>query len=253
MSGLWIEDLAWPEVGSRLAAGWPVIVPIGARAKEHGHHLPMQTDYLVARALADGIAAQLPVLVAPVVDFGYYPAFLGYPGSQHLKAETFIALLDDILDRLLEQGAAHIAIINTGVSTEGPVQIAVRNILSRRGMQVAVADMRHLGKASARGMQQELGGHGDERETSLMLAIAPATVDMSKAVTDYGNMREQPDTVFYRPSAFTGDPTRGINYSRTGVRGDPTLATAEKGKAILDDMVGELVAGLRLLCPGLQS
>ena len=86
-----------------------------------------------------------------------------------------------------------------------------------------------------------------------MLAIAPATVDMSKAETDYGHMLEEPDTVFYRPSAFTGDPSRGVNYSKTGVRGDPTLATAEKGKAILDDMVAELVAGLRLLCPGMQT
>jgi len=57
MSGRWIEDLAWPEVGAKIGAGWPVIVPIGARAKEHGHHLPMQTDYLLARALADGVAA----------------------------------------------------------------------------------------------------------------------------------------------------------------------------------------------------
>jgi creatinine amidohydrolase len=252
MSGLRIEDLAWPAVGEKLKAGWPVIVPIGARAKEHGHHLPMQTDYLLARALADGVAARLPLLVAPVIDFGYYPAFLRYPGSQHLKAETFIALLDDVLDRLLEQGAAQIAIINTGVSTEGPVQIAVRNIFARRGVQVAVADIRRLGKASARLMQQKLGGHGDEHETSLMLAIAPGTVDMSKAVPDYGNMLEEPDTVFYRPSEYVGDAARGINYSKTGVRGDPTLATAEKGRAILDDMVAELVSGLRHLCPGLS-
>ena len=252
MSGLWIEDLAWPEVGTRLEAGWPVIVPIGARAKEHGHHLPMQTDYLLARALADGVAAQLPVLVAPVIDFGYYPAFLRYPGSQHLKAETFIALLDDVLDRLIEQGAARIAIVNTGVSTEGPVQIAVRNILARRGVPIAVADIRRLGKASARLMQQKLGGHGDEHETSLMLALAPQTVDMSKAVTDYGNMLDEPETVFYRPAQFTGDASRGINYSRTGVRGDPTLATAAKGRAILDDMISELVSGLRHLCPGLE-
>jgi creatinine amidohydrolase len=252
MIGLWIEELAWPEVGEKLKAGWPVIVPIGARAKEHGHHLPMQTDYLVARALANGVAAQLPVLVAPVIDFGYYPAFLRYPGSQHLRAETFIALLDDVLDRLIEQGAARIAIINTGVSTEGAVQIAVRNIFARRGTQIAVADIRRLGKASARLMQQKLGGHGDEHETSLMLAIAPETVNISKAIADYGNMLDEPDTVFYRPAEFIGDASRGINYSKTGVRGDPTLATAEKGKAILDDMISELVAGLRPLCPGLQ-
>ena len=184
MIGAWIEDLAWPAVGERLSAGWPVVVPIGARSKEHGHHLPMCTDYLVARALCSGIATHLPVLVAPVVDFGYYPAFLRYPGSQHLRAETFIALLTDLLDRLFEQGARRIAIVNTGVSTEGPVQIVARDLLLRRGIAVPIADIRRLGRKSAAGLTQKMGGHGDEHETSLMLAIAPERVDMSKAVTD---------------------------------------------------------------------
>jgi creatinine amidohydrolase len=249
VKGAWIEDLAWPEVGERLKANWPVIVPIGARSKEHGHHLPMKTDYLLARALCDGVAAELQVLIAPVVDFGYYPAFVNYPGSQHLRAETFVALLDDILDRFLEQHATRIAIVNTGVSTEGPVQIAVRNILSRRGVEVPVADIRRLGKSSQRLLEQKFGGHGDEHETSLMLAIAPECVDMSKAKTDYGNLAVEPETVFYRPVAFSGDEASGINYSKTGVRGDPTLATADKGRIILDDMIGELVQGLKALCP----
>jgi len=225
-----------------------VVVTIGARAKEHGHHLPMCTDYLLARALGDGIAAALPVLVAPVVDFGYYPAFLRYPGSQHLRAETFVALLRDVLDRLVEQGAAHIAIVNTGVSTEGPVQIAVRDLLVRTGVAVPVADIRRLGRASAALMQQKLGGHGDEHETSLILAIAPERVDMAKAVPDYGNLLDQPGSVFVAPAVFNGDPATGAQYSATGVRGDPSLATAEKGRAILADMVSELVAGLRPFC-----
>jgi creatinine amidohydrolase len=252
MKGTWIEDLAWPQVGAKLAANWPVIVPIGARAKEHGHHLPMKTDYLLARALCDGIAAELHVLIAPVVDFGYYPAFINYPGSQHVRAETFIALLDDILDRLLAQGATRLAIVNTGVSTEGPVQIAVRNILSRRGVEVLVADIRRLGKSSQRLLEQKFGGHGDEHETSLMLAIAPECVDMSKAKTDYGNLAAEPETVFYRPVAFSGDKASGINYSETGVRGDPTLASAEKGRIILKDMIEELVIGLKGLCPDMK-
>ncbi|OJY35322.1 MAG: hypothetical protein BGP06_05425 [Rhizobiales bacterium 65-9] len=251
MKGLWIETLAWPVVGEKLKTGWPVIVPIGARAKEHGHHLSMQTDYLMARALADGVAARLPVLVAPVVDFGYYPAFLRYPGSQHLKASTFIAVLEDVFDGLLDQGAATIAVINTGVSTEGPVQIAVRNVFARRGVQIAVADIRRLGKASNKLLTQKLGGHGDEHETSLLLAIAPDSVDMSKAVSDYGHMLDEQETVFYRPTEFTGDASRGINYSATGVRGDPTLATVEKGRAMLDDVVSELTEGLLLLRPDL--
>jgi creatinine amidohydrolase len=208
----------------------------------------MKTDYLLARALCDGVAAQLEVLIAPVIDFGYYPAFRSYPGSQHLRAETFVALLEDVLERLVEQGAAHIAIVNTGVSTEGPVQIAVRNILSRHRVEVPVADIRRLGKASEKLLEQKLGGHADEHETSLMLAIAPECVDMAKAKTDYGHMLGEPRSVFYRPVAFSGDPESGVNYSETGVRGDPTLASADKGRAIFDDMIGELVAGIETLC-----
>jgi len=245
--GAWIEDLAWPQVAKRIAAGATVLVPIGARAKEHGHHLPMKTDYLLARALCDGVAETLPVLVAPVVDFGYYPAFVRYPGSQHLKAATFIAVLEEVLEGLIRHAVRDIAIVNTGVSTEGPVVVAVRNVLERHGVRVAVADIRALGKGQRGLLKQALGGHGDEHETSLMLAIAPACVDMSKAVPDYGNMLEEPDTVFYRPVIFEDAPGRGPDHSLTGVRGDPTLATAEKGRATLAAMVEELVDGLTKL------
>lgn len=245
--GAWIEDLSWPQVGERIAAGATVIVPIGARAKQHGHHLPMKTDYLLARALCDGIAARLPVLVAPVIDFGYYPAFANYPGSQHLRPETFIALLEDILEGLIRHGVRHIAIVNTGVSTEGPVQIVARTMLARHGLRLAVADIRALGKDQRRLLKQKLGGHGDEHETSLILAIEPDSVDMSQAQTDYGAMLDEPDTVFYRPTIFRDDPASGPDHSATGVRGDPTLATVEKGRATLAAMIDELVDGLSQL------
>ena len=245
--GDWIEDLAWPAVAERIAAGATVIVPIGARAKEHGHHLPMKTDYVLARALCQGIAERLPVLVAPVIDFGYYPAFANYPGSQHLRPETFIALLEDILEGLIRHGVREIAIVNTGVSTEGPVQIVARTMLARHGVRIAVADIRALGKAQRGLLEQSLGGHGDEHETSLMLAIEPACVDMSRARADYGNMREEPGTVFYRPAIFHDDPASGPDHSATGVRGDPTLATVAKGRATLAAMIDELVDGLTAL------
>ena len=55
MKGAWLEDLTWVEAGDRLKAGWPVVIPIGARAKEHGHHLPLKTDYLLAREFGQRI------------------------------------------------------------------------------------------------------------------------------------------------------------------------------------------------------
>lgn len=253
MRGAWLEDLTWVEAGERLASGQMVVVPIGARSKEHGRHLPLKTDYMLARALGDRLVEALPVLVAPVIDFGYYPAFVRYPGSQHLRAETFIALIEDVLTGFIDHGAAQVAIVNTGVSTEAPVQIAVRNILTTRGVTVAVADIRRLGRVTDPLLGQKLGGHGDEHETSMMLAIDPNSVHMDRATVDYGHMLDVPESVFYRSVEFVGDPAEGANYSATGVRGDPTLATAEKGRAILDAMVADLIAGLRLLDPKLQA
>jgi creatinine amidohydrolase len=246
MKGAWIEDLTWPEVASRIETA-TVLIPIGARAKEHGPHLPMQTDYLLARALCDGVARELPVLIAPVIDFGYYPAFVNYPGSQHLRPETFAALLRDVIDGLIRHKAKNIAIVNTGVSTEGPVVIAVREALERTGVRIPAAHIASMGAASKGGMRQKLGGHADERETAMMMAAAPERVRLERAVEDYGNALAQPKTVFYVPTIFRGDPASGPDFSVSGVRGDPRAASAEKGRAILDDMVGELVEGLRKL------
>jgi len=248
VTGAWLEDLTWPQAAERIAAGAVVVIPVGARSKEHGHHLPLKTDYLVARALGDRLISLLPVLVAPVIDFGYYPAFLRYPGSQHLRAETFMALLQDVLNGFLDQGAVRLAIVNTGVSTVPPIRIVVRDLYTRRGVRVPVADIEQLGQAVRRRlMRQKLGGHGDQFETSTILAIDPASVDMARAEPDYGNALEQPNTVFYLPTDFRGDPASGPDYSKTGVRGDPTEANAAEGEELLAEMARELAAGITAL------
>jgi creatinine amidohydrolase len=248
--GAWLEDLTWPEAKARLDAGAVVVVPIGAIAKEHGHHLPLKTDFLVARELACRIAEALPVLVAPVICFGYYPAFTRYPGSQHLRAETFIALVGEIVEKLIADGARRIAIVNTGVSTEAPLRILARDLLERAQVRVAVADIGRLGmELRRREGRQALGGHGDEWETSAILAIAPELVRFERAVADYGAMLGRAETVFWEPTCFTGNEGDGIDFSLTGIRGDPTLATAEKGRALLAEMARELIAGICAIHP----
>ncbi len=248
--GVWLETLTWPEAREKIDARWPVVVPIGAISKEHGAHLPLNTDFLVARELAQRIAEELPVIIAPVLTLGYYPAFVRYPGTQHLRPETFQAMLTDVFDKLVRDGVRHIAVVNTGVSTEAPLRIVVREFYERTGVRVLTADIASLGKTSKALMRQKLGGHGDEAETSMVLTIAPDAVRMGKAVVDYGHALEAPKTVFYVPTIFDGDPASGPDYSVSGVRGDPTLASAEKGRAILADMAAELIEGLRKSFPG---
>jgi creatinine amidohydrolase len=249
LRGAWLEDLTWEEAGQRLQQDAVVVLPVGAAAKEHGPHLPLGTDRLVAKALAERVAAALPVLIAPILCFGYYPAFTHYAGSQHLSAPTFIALLTEILAKLVADGAQRIVIINTGVSTEAPIRIALRDILDRTGVRVAVADIARLGSRVRQEDRQKVGGHADALETSLMLAIAPELVHMERARTDYGHADAEPRTVFYRPVRFTPDPEAGPDYSATGARGDPTLADRASGLRLLEEMANELIAGIQALYP----
>src|SRR5262249_44300234 len=139
------------------------------------------TDSVIARHLAGKIAEELPVVVAPVVGFGYYPAFVEYPGSQHLSAETFMALMTEILLGFVDHGVRRLAVLNTGYSKEATIRLAARAILERRGVTVAIADLRQLGQRSRKLLRQSGGGHADEHETSLMLAIEPGSVRKARA------------------------------------------------------------------------
>ncbi len=249
MKGVWLEDLTWPEARQWFDKGAPVVVPIGAISKEHGHHLPLKTDWLLARDLARRVGEKLPVILAPVVSIGYYPAFVRYPGSQHLSAGTFGAVLTEIFAKFVRDGVRRLAVINTGVSTEPVLRIVVRDFYETHRVRVHTADIRTLGKRTRGLAKQKLGGHADEAETSMILAIAPQSVKLDRAKTDYGNALNEKPGVFYTPAVFDGDPESGPDYSVAGARGDPTLATAEKGEAILADMAGELVDGLTGIFP----
>ena len=81
-----------------------VVIPIGAESKEHGPHLPLRTDFYEAQFLTKRILAQSDVVVAPTVNYNYYPAFVEYPGTTTLRLETARDLLVDICTNLARYG-----------------------------------------------------------------------------------------------------------------------------------------------------
>jgi creatinine amidohydrolase len=218
-TGAWLEDLTWPEAKARFDAGSVVVVPIGAAAKAHGPHLPLKTDALTARALGQRLAERLPVVVAPVVGFGFYPAFTSFAGSQHLLAATFKTLLSELLGTLRSHGVRRIVLLNTGVSTEKPI-----DELSADADDLLVLHMRTLGAAAESLIEVKDGGHADERETSVMLALDPRSVRMDKLALD--------------------GP-----FERTGATGDPTRATAFKGERLLAARVDDIVEAIEARWP----
>src|SRR4030067_688351 len=73
-----------------------VLIALGASSKEHGPHLPLSTDYIMAEYLKDRVAEEVPVAVLPTIQYGYYPSFLEYPGSVSIQAGTFKDMVKDI-------------------------------------------------------------------------------------------------------------------------------------------------------------
>jgi creatinine amidohydrolase len=237
MPGLFIEHLTWPEVEAALAAYDTVLLPVGARCKEHGPHLPLNTDYLFAEYLARRVVEACRVLAAPTIPYGYYPAFVDYPGSTHVRAEAFRDTVVDVCQSFARHGVRKFYVLNTGVSTNRPLAEA-QAVLTADGARMAFTDLHAVGAAARAAVErQPLGTHADEIETSNLLYVAPHVVRLALA---------KPELAPDRPGGLTRDPAAAAGvYSATGAWGDPTLAAAEKGRAVTEAMVGDIVGFLR--------
>lgn len=225
-----IDGKSWTEAKSLLTDTTIVVIPLGAQAKEHGPHLLLKNDFLIAEYLKDRIAKIQPVVIYPTVNYHYYPSFLEYAGSTSLQLETASNLIADICRVISAHGPRKFYILNTGVSTLLPLRIAQQS-LALQGIQMTYTDILTVaGEAEKRIKKQPTGTHADEIETSMMLYIAPTTVDMSKAARDIPAVDG--------PGPLTLDPSNpNGRYSPTGIYGDATLASKEKGRIVVEAMV----------------
>jgi creatinine amidohydrolase len=226
MEGAFLDRLTWPEAAERLTAGWPVVVPVGAASKAHGPHLPLGTDRVSVEAVAEGLARRLRVLVAPTVGFGFYPAFVDFAGSLNLDSATFGALMTQVIEGFVRHGARRILVLNNGVSTEAPLRRSAEDVGQRHGVAVVTADLPRMARALDGIWSAGLGGHADERETSLMLAVAPEGVRRGRL-------------------PVAADDTLGTT-------GDARAASAEKGRKLLKALVDETAALMRASWPDID-
>lgn len=231
-----LETLSWPEAEEALRSRPVLVTPLGARLKEHGLHLPLNNDWVMAEYLAGRVFERCPVLLLPTVQYGYYPSFVEYPGSVSIGLETSRDFFMDLCRSFARHGARKHYILNTGISTIRALEPA-REGLRDEGIRLEFTDLPEaLGEVEARVRESEGGTHADEIETSMMLYIAPELVRMDKARRDY-----EPRS---GPGGLTRDPRARGAYSRTGAWGDPTLATREKGRVVTEALIEHIVAAV---------
>lgn len=231
--GVLLQELTWLEARQALRPETVVVIPLGAAAKEHGPHLLLENDLLLAEYLQERVLAAADVVVAPTINYSHYPTLVEYAGTTHLRLETARDLVVDICTSLARFGPRRFYVLNTGVSTRFPLAAAEQE-LARQGILMRWTNVSEvLAPIVKEVASQPVGSHADEVETSLMLVAAPETVDMSKAVAD-GLQR--------RGTGLTLDPdNEQATYSPSGVFGDATLATRDKGQRIWDHWVAAVL------------
>jgi len=242
-----IERRTWHEVRDLAAAGAVVLIP-AATMEQHGPHLPCDVDNLIVNFLCEQAALRQPNLltVAPVISFGFNEHNMGFPGCLHIQEHTLIELYADIAMSFTRMGFRKILFVNGHGSNPSFLQIACRKVVNATEAHVATVNHWDLiaDQLNAERDSPYPGGmaHAGEMETSLYLHICPERVDMSKAAAEMPKRWSEQvwvDLAGCGPVAFIDDYTR---TNTSGVEGDPTTATAEKGKRWADSTIEKIIA-----------
>lgn len=258
MKSVWMQDMSWEDVRDYLAHEDIVIVPIGS-TETHGPHLPLGVDSFEAIDYAEGIAQQAGVLVTPPIWYGDSSHHMHQPGTISIRPETVIALLADVYRSLVEHGFKSIITFNGHRLANLPaIGYAARAVKEEHPEVIfAVMDPLVMAAETHRAIREAPGEgtHGDEFETSHMLFKRPELVRRDKIVRHWGEPFPSRFVANAHDPYASGDKIIFIVTRHDQARvtpfghiGDPTKASADKGKQLWDAIVAngsEFIADLR--------
>ena len=242
--------LTWPEMNEAIGAQKLVILPTGS-TEQHGRHLPLDVDVFLCESvcLEVGRRAADRVLVLPPISYGLNLHHIDFPGTIHIEPDVFIAFCLNITKSVAYHGFEKILIVN-GHGSNAPLidLVARKTVLETPSLCFATGYYLFPREAFEKVRETKVMAHADEFETSLYLHLAPERVRMDLAVEDNDRMGHyvSSDSTRNYPVRFNDFWGR---WTQTGVHGDPTKATAEKGRILFEaavtgliDLVGELRA-----------
>ncbi|MBX9454080.1 MAG: creatininase family protein [Mesorhizobium sp.] len=234
------KNLSRDAFAARIAQCPAVILPLGA-TEQHGYHLPLGVDTILAEALAVRVAEATGATVMPAMPYGYSWVWRDAPGSVTVESRTLEDVIVQIAESLARHGVRHVFLINGHEANGATMKYASRRLWDHAGVKVWRLFYPDLGSVMAEHCESPTWHgivHACEFETSLMLAVAPHLVDMNKAVREYPDR----DRGYFQGGRPMGE------LSESGVFGDATLATAEKGEAMLSIFVDSMARAVREIC-----
>ncbi len=227
-----------------------VVVPVGS-IEQHGDHLPVSTDTLLVDAVAhegaQRVSDDIPIVVTPPIWSGLSSHHLSFGGTLTLDFETMLDMLESIGNSALENGFDAILLLNGHGGNMSLLSTAV-NKIGEDNPDIEVSSLTYFYLATPiieEIRDSEPGGmmHGGELETSLMLHLRPDLVDEDEMSAVYAERKYDLLLEDLFGSGPLGTYSTFADHTDTGIMGDPTVATEEKGSKIFD-YIGEEMQSL---------
>ncbi len=218
------------------------VLPVGS-FEQHGAHLPLATDTIVASAIAHAVATAHDLFLLPPITVSCSHEHTGWPGTVSIRSTILTAIIDDIADSLRQAGVDQLVVVNGHGGNYVLSNIVQEANVGHRRM--ALYPGRHDWDAARQAAGLASSGHDDmhagEIETSLLLHLCPELVRDGYQHADH--LADRPHLLVLG--------MRG--YTTSGVIGQPSLASAEKGKAVLDSLTASFAETLQILQRGTAS
>lgn len=238
-----LEFLTLPQVRQKVGPSSVLMLPIGS-VEQHGPHLPLTTDHLIAseaaKAVASSCGEKLDLWLLPTLAVSKANEHAWAPGTLWLQASTLLSVINDIAAAAVTTGAQRLVFLNSHGGNTALLVVACREVRLSQGMQTFLLHPflppDHGGRSMAAPVGElGMGVHGGHDETSIMLHLRPDLVDMSVAT------RRVPDRLAdNRHVRFGGSVPFGWtsdDFGPDGHIGDPTGATAEQGSDLFEGAV----------------
>lgn len=240
------RNLAWPDFEDLDPDHTVALVPVGA-IEQHGPHLPVAVDALIAEEIARRAAARVQgkatILILPTQQIGKSTEHIAYPGTLTLCSETLTRLWTEIGESVARAGLRKIVFLNSHGGQPQVAEIVARALRVRCGMMAVAANWWSVGYPTelVDAHERRHGIHAGQVETAMMLHLAPDLVRMDRAKNFIPAMVEI-ESIFER-LRMVGPMQIGWmaqDVHPEGAAGDATAATAELGAAIVDAVTWRL-------------
>ncbi len=239
-----LAKLTWDEVADAAKARRVVLIPVAA-IEQHGPHLPVDTDNLSVTTVCERAAAVAPdlLLCAPPIHYGFNEHNMDFPGTVTVDAEHFVHYCTDVAKSFGRMGFRRVVFVNGHGSNAHLLEQAARMATLQSPAKVASVSYWALVDQEFTAIRESVypGGtsHACEFETSIYLELDPEHVKRDKIIP---GVREH--TKYFWEDLLGASPVKFTDWrstqTSTGIGGDPSLATAEKGRVIIAAAVAKI-------------